>query len=22
LLPKDIKFEHGGAKLVSCPWRH
>jgi len=22
LLPKDLKFEHGGAKLVSCPGRH
>ena len=21
LLPKDIKFEHGGAKLASCPGR-
>jgi len=22
LLPKDLRFEHGGAKLVSCPGRH
>jgi len=22
LLPKDLMFEHGGAKLVSCPGRH
>jgi len=22
LLPKDLRFEHGGAKFVSCPWRH
>jgi len=22
LLPKDLCFEHGGAKLASCPWRH
>jgi len=22
LFPKDLKFEHGGAKLVSCPGRH
>jgi len=22
LLPKDLKFEHGGAKSVSCPGRH
>jgi len=22
LLPKDPRFEHGGAKLVSCPGRH
>jgi len=22
LLPKDARFEHGGAKLVSCPGRH
>ena len=22
LLPKDLRFEHGGAKLVSCPRRH
>jgi len=22
LLPKDLKFEHGGAKLVSCPGRY
>jgi len=22
LLPKDIRFEHGGAKLASCPVRH
>ena len=22
LLPKDLKFEHGGAKLVSCPRRN
>jgi len=22
LLPKDVNFEHGGAKLISCPWRH
>ena len=22
LLPKDLRFEHGGAKLVSCPKRH
>ena len=22
LLPKELKFEHGGAKLVSCPGRH
>jgi len=22
LLPKDLKFEHGGAKLISCPGRH
>jgi len=22
LLPKDIKFEHGSAKLASCPGRH
>ena len=22
LLPKDLKFEHGGAKLASCPGRH
>jgi len=22
LLPKDLKFEHGGAKLSSCPGRH
>ena len=21
-LPKDLKFEHGGAKLDSCPGRH
>jgi len=21
LLPKDLKFEHGGAKLASCPGR-
>jgi len=21
-LPKDLKFEHGGAKLVSCPRRY
>jgi len=22
LLPKDLRFEHGGAKLASCPCRH
>jgi len=22
LLPKDLRFEHGGAKLVSCRGRH
>jgi len=22
LLPKNLKFEHGGAKLASCPGRH
>ena len=22
LLPKDLRFENGGAKLVSCPGRH
>ena len=22
LLPKDLRFEHGGAKLGSCPGRH
>ena len=22
LLPKDLRFEHGGAKLVSCPGRY
>ena len=22
LLPKDLRFERGGAKLVSCPWCH
>jgi len=22
LLPKDLRFEHGGAKLASCPGRH
>jgi len=22
LLPKDLGFEHGGAKLASCPGRH
>jgi len=22
LLPKDLSFEHGGAKLASCPGRH
>jgi len=22
LLPKDIRFEHGDAKLASCPGRH
>jgi len=22
LLPKDLRFEHGGAKLASCPWRY
>jgi len=22
LLPKDLTFEHGGAKLASCPGRH
>jgi len=22
LLPKDLWFEHGGAKLASCPGRH
>jgi len=22
LLPKDLKFEHGGAKPASCPGRH
>jgi len=22
LLPKDLRFEHGGAKLVSCPGRN
>jgi len=22
VLPKDLKFEHGGAKLASCPGRH
>jgi len=22
LLPKDLKFEHGGAKLASCPEHH
>ena len=22
LLPKDLRFKHGGAKLVSCPGRH
>ena len=22
LFPKDLRFEHGGAKLVSCPRRH
>jgi len=22
LLPKDLMFEHGGAKLASCPGRH
>jgi len=22
LLPKDIRFEHGGAKLACCPGRH
>jgi len=22
LHPKDLKFEHGGAKLAYCPWRH
>jgi len=22
LLPKDLRFEHGGAKLVSCSGRH
>jgi len=22
LLPKGLKFEHGSAKLASCPWRH
>ena len=22
LLPKDVRFEHGGAKLASCPGRH
>jgi len=22
LLPKDLRFEHGGIKLASCPERH
>jgi len=22
LLPKDLRLEHGGAKLASCPGRH
>jgi len=22
LLPKDLRFEHGGAKLATCPGRH
>jgi len=22
LLPKDLRFEHGGAKRASCPGRH
>ena len=22
LLPKDLRFEHGGVKFVSCPTRH
>ena len=22
LFPEDLGFEHGGAKLDSCPWRH
>jgi len=22
LLPNGLKFEHEGAKLASCPWRH
>jgi len=22
LLPEDLRFENGGAKLVSCPGRH
>jgi len=22
LLPKDLRFKHGGAKLASCPGRH
>jgi len=22
LLPKDLRFEHGGTKLASCPGRH
>jgi len=22
LLPKDLRFSHGGAKLTSCPGRH
>jgi len=22
LLPKDLRFEHGGAKLASCPGPH
>jgi len=22
LLPKNLRFEHGGTKLVSCPGRH
>jgi len=22
LLPKDLRFEHGGAKVASCPGRH